>query len=141
DLGHALAAVSFSAATLGWTVQLQTVAAEYVVWLLGLDPPAHPLEPEIPEALVWIQTVASKRPFALPTAESGLEWFGQPNQLSAGHQHWPLIDDVVAATEDANLTNHPDSGVTGQPPEPGTVDPPPVAAWPEPRPVPCLKPA
>jgi len=141
DLGHALAAVSFSAATLGWKVQLQTVAAEYVVWLVGLDPPAHPLEPEIPEALVWIQTVASKRPFALPTAESRLEWFGQPNQLSAGHQAWSLIDEVVAATEDTNFTNYHDSGATGESPEPGSIDPPPGAPWPELRPVSCLQPA
>lgn len=38
DLGHALAAVRFSAATLGWTAQLQIVAPEYLVWLLGLEP-------------------------------------------------------------------------------------------------------
>jgi SagB-type dehydrogenase family enzyme len=36
DLGHALAAISFSAATLGWKAQLQTVSAEYLDWLLGL---------------------------------------------------------------------------------------------------------
>jgi hypothetical protein len=83
--------MSFSAATLGWKTQLQTVAPEYLVWLLGLEPPAHPLEPEIPEALVWIQSAAAEAPFALPAAGSALEWFGQPNQLSAGHHPWPLI--------------------------------------------------
>jgi SagB-type dehydrogenase family enzyme len=128
DLGHALAAMSFSAATLGWTAQLQTVASEYLVWLLGLEPPAHPLEPEIPEALVWIQTAAAEAPFALPAAESALEWFGQPNQLSAGHQAWPLIDEVVAGTKDTNFTDYREQSAPAPP-------------WPEIKPVLCLQPA
>src|ERR1043166_4704641 len=109
DLGHALAAVSYSAAMLGWKAQLQTVAPESLVWLLGLEPPAHPLEPEIPEAVVRIQTAAAQPPFALPAAESAPQWFGQPNQLSAGHQPWPLIDEVVAATAGTDITNHHES--------------------------------
>jgi SagB-type dehydrogenase family enzyme len=157
DLGHALAAVRFSAATLGWTAQLQTVAPEYLVWLLGLEPPAHPLEPEIPEALVWIQTAAAEAPFALPAAESALEWFGQPNLLSAGHQPWPLIDEVVAATEDTNFTNYHESLLKDERSGQGVALPllgvgadfvsaaairfPPAPPGPEPRPLPCLQPA
>jgi SagB-type dehydrogenase family enzyme len=157
DLGHALAAVRFSAATLGWTAQLQTVAPEYLVWLLGLEPPAHPLEPEIPEALVWIQTAAAEAPFALPAAESALEWFGQPNLLSAGHQPWPLIDEVVAATEDTNFTNYHESvlkdersgqsvalpllGVGADFVSAAAIRFPPAPPGPEPRPVLCLQPA
>jgi SagB-type dehydrogenase family enzyme len=153
DLGHALAAVRFSAATLGWKAQLQTVAPEYLVWLLGLEPPAHPLEPEIPEALVWIQTAAAQPLFALPAAESALEWFGQPNLLSAGHQPWPLIDEVVAATEDTNFTNYHESVLVDERSGPGVARPhsqeradfvpaaairfPPAPPWPEP----CLQPA
>jgi SagB-type dehydrogenase family enzyme len=135
DLGHALAAVRFSAAMLGWKAELQTVAPEYLVWLLGLEPPAHPLEPEIPEALVRIQTAAAQPPFALPAAESPMEWFGQPNQLSAGHQPWPMIDEVIAATEDTSFTNYHESV-----PAAATRFPP-ASPWPEPRPVPCLQPA
>jgi nitroreductase len=78
DLGHALAAISFSAATLGWKAQLQTVHAEYLDWLLGLKPPAHPLEPEIPEALVWIQVRPSQAAFALPTPLILLKCSGSP---------------------------------------------------------------
>jgi len=135
DLGHALAAVRFSAAMLGWKAELQTVAPEYLVWLLGLEPPAHPLEPEIPEALVRIETAAAEAPFALPAAESPMEWFGQPNQLSAGHQPWPMIDEVIAATEDTSFTNYHES----VPAAPTRF--PPAPPWPEPRPVPCLQPA
>jgi nitroreductase len=146
DLGHALAALSFSAATLGWKAQLQTVAPEYLVWLLGLEPPAHSLEPEISEALVWIQTASAQPPFALPAAESPMEWFGQPNQLSAGHQPWPLIDEVVAATEDTSFTIYHEPVVVEERSEPDAALPLPAAAIrsppaPEPTPVPCLQPA
>jgi len=127
DLGHALAAVSFSAATLGWKARLQTTSAEYITWLLGLDQPAQPLEPEIPEALVWIQTGPPQPPFPLPAPHSPLQWFGQPNQLSKGHMEWPLIDEVAAATS--------------QPSAPNSTPPPPGSRWPDPRPVPCLQPA
>jgi SagB-type dehydrogenase family enzyme len=157
DLGHALAAACFSAATLGWKAQFQTVAAEYPAWLLGLERPAHPLEPEIPEALVWIQTGPPRPPFALPAAHSALQWFGQPNQLSSGHHAWPLIDQVVGATIDTNFTNYHESAVRSEPSNPGCALPllgeraefvhadaipsPPGAPWPQPRPVPCLQPA
>lgn len=143
DIGHALAAVSFSAATLGWKAQLQTSSAEYITWLLGLDRPAQPLEPEIPEALVWIQTglpappacapPADKRarqagppqpPFPLPASHSLLQWFGQPNQLSKGHAEWPLIDEVAVATV--------------PPSDPNPVPSSPGSRWPGPRPMPCL---
>jgi len=146
DLGHALAAVSFSAATLGWNARLQTGSPEYLIWLLGLNQPAQPLEPEIPEALVWIQTGLTaplaceahtdKRarqagppqpPFPLPAPHSPLQWFGQPNQLSKGHTEWPLIDEVAAATVPPPDLNSPPSS--------------PGSCWPDPRPVPCLLPA
>lgn len=105
DLGHALAAVSFSSATLGWKARLQTGSPEYITWLLGLDRPAQPLEPEIPEALVCIQTGPPQPPFPLPASHSPLQWFGQPNQLSKGHTEWPLIDEVAAATSQPSAPN------------------------------------
>ena len=124
DLGHALAAVSFSAATLGWKTRLQTSSPEYITWLLGLDQPAQPLEPEIPEALVWIQTGPPQPPFPLPASHSPLQWFGQPNQLSKGHTEWPLIDEVAAATSQPSALN--------------STPAPPGSRWPDPRPVACL---
>jgi SagB-type dehydrogenase family enzyme len=141
DLGHALAAVSFSAATLGWQAQLVPMASGYVVWLLGLEPPAHRLEPEIPEALVWIQTVASTEPFSLPPAGSSLEWLGRPNQLSTGYHEWPAIDEVAAATAETDFKNcdKPDARVGL--PGPNAMGASPETPWPKPQPVPCLLPA
>jgi SagB-type dehydrogenase family enzyme len=76
DMGHALAAVSISAATLGWKAQLQTIAPECLDWLLALKPPVHPLEPEIPEALVWIQTDLKSlgAPASPPAMTASLCW-------------------------------------------------------------------
>ena len=107
--------------------QLQTVPADYLDWLLGLKPPAHPLEPEIPEALVWIQVGPSPAAFALPDAHYPLEMFGRPNRLSAGHASWPLIDEVAA--------------LTSTPSEPISTPARPATSWPNPKPVPCLAPA
>jgi SagB-type dehydrogenase family enzyme len=123
DLGHAVGAIGFSAAVLGWKAQLQSVPSEYLDWLLGLTPPAHPLEREIPEALVWIQTGPGHEPLALPEADSPLQIYGQPNRLSVGHAPWPLIDKVTALTSRSS-----------QPLFPSPCPPP---RWPNPNPVPC----
>jgi SagB-type dehydrogenase family enzyme len=127
DVGHALAAISFSAAILGWKAQLHPVSAEYMDWLLGLTPPWHALEPEIPEALVWIQVVSSQKWFALPELHSPLQVFGEPNQLSAGHTPWPVIDEVAA--------------LTSSPAEPRSTPSNPASCWPSLNPVPCSVPA
>ena len=122
DLGHALATISFSAAILGWKAQLHPVPAEYLDWLLGLNPPSHPVETEIPEALVSIEGGSPHRPFPLPQANSPIQFFRKPNRLSAGHTPWPLIAEVAALTR--NLA------------EPiSTANPGP--RWASPKPVPC----
>jgi SagB-type dehydrogenase family enzyme len=123
DLGHALAAISFSASILGWKARLLQIPAEYLDWLLGLTSPSHPLEREIPEALVFIQSGSSLDALALPQALSPIERFGTPNRLSRGHTPWPLIDEIAA------LTRHP-------------AEPVPIASrgaphGPRPNPVPC----
>ena len=126
DLGHALAAISLSAAILGWKAQLHPVSAEYLDWLLGLNPPSHPVEIEIPEALVSIE-VGSSNPFPLPQLHSPVQLSGKANRLSAGHTPWPLIDEVAALTRN--------------PAEPVSTASHPGPSWPSPNPVPCSAPA
>lgn len=127
DLGHALAAVGLSAATLGWRATLLDASAPYLDWVLGLHPPVHPLEPEIAEALVWIEVGAPSSLDNLPKVDSPIEWFGQPNRLSAGHTFWPLIAEVAASTRSAAA--------------PGLKSEPAYPLWPAPKPVPCAAPA
>jgi SagB-type dehydrogenase family enzyme len=123
DMGHALAAISFSAAILGWKAQVHPVPGDYLDWLLGLTPPAHPAEMEIPEVLVWIQIGSCQSPFPLPEARSHIQLFGQPNHLSAGHTPWTLIDEVAALTRNSG---EPACAASNLRPH-----------WPRPNPVSC----
>ncbi|MBF0399736.1 MAG: SagB/ThcOx family dehydrogenase [Magnetococcales bacterium] len=117
DVGHAAAAVSYAAATLGWRATLlSAVADDDISRLLALNrgeaetvpegQPGSPPEPEQPDLLLWISTTVSP---AQPSVKSirqlasqvnaGPSWFGMPNRLSPWHAHaWSDIDRVAAAT-------------------------------------------
>ncbi len=103
DLGHALAAVRYAAATLGWSARLLDGPGDReVAALLGLDraedfATADPLDRELPGALVLVG------PPPLPAVPQSLpppsgKWSGQANRLSRNHVHWELIDHAVAST-------------------------------------------
>jgi SagB-type dehydrogenase family enzyme len=101
DCGHALAALSYAGAALGWPVrQLTGWGDDRIASLTGVDREADfaEAERETPEALVWVG------PGEPPDAEDGLArlrgafWQGRANRLSAGHRDWPEIDAVSAAT-------------------------------------------
>jgi len=112
DCGHALAAVSYAAATLGWRVQLlenwsdallaslsgvsrvsdydenETEATEIALWV-GRD--------KMPEPLWQAETAA--------TLADGLRFVGHANHLSAKHVDWAGIDIVQGAAERPVLTS------------------------------------
>jgi SagB-type dehydrogenase family enzyme len=101
DCGHALAALSYAAAALGWPARLLADwGDEEIAALTGIARAADfaGAEAEEPEALVWVG------PGAAPTAASVLamladaEWAGQANTLSPQHRDWPDIPTVAAAT-------------------------------------------
>jgi SagB-type dehydrogenase family enzyme len=101
DCGHAIAAVSYAAAALGWQTRLLDSAAdEHIAALLGLD--RHTGEGEIereePDCLLWVGP--GDPPELEPLVDVGrkLEWLGLPNQLSPTHRHWPDIDHAHEAT-------------------------------------------
>jgi len=105
DVGHALAALSFSANLLGWKVTwLNAVSDEEIARLLGFDQTPWPeFEWEHPELLCFVHRSGAQRmPRDLPSeivAEfSGLKFQGTPNQLSADHVDWEIISRVAAAT-------------------------------------------
>lgn len=101
DCGHALAALSYAAAALGWPARLLAEwGDDQLAALLGLARAADfaGAEAEEPEALVWVG------PGAAPTAADVLatladaEWAGRANALSPQHRDWPDIPAVAAAT-------------------------------------------
>ena len=105
DVGHALAALSYSANLLGWKVTwLNEVSDEEIARLLGFDQTQWPeFELEHPELLCFVhRSGESQIPRDLPTEIvsqfSRLEFHGTPNQLSEDHVDWEIISRAAEAT-------------------------------------------
>ena len=125
DTGHALGALRYAAATLGWSVELQADCSdEDIARLLGLDrsDDFKKLEHESPDILCRINTNCGMSP-PLPSGEGQGEgyqksanrdrsqyikallaavqsgaWFGKADSLRAYHlYHWPIIYEVAVA--------------------------------------------
>ena len=98
---HALAALRFAAAALGWRVQLFPCDDARIARLLGLDRTEDfaDAERETPELLarVILDEATGEKP--RPATETPTEWFGRANQLSASRVQWPVIDEAVATSE------------------------------------------
>lgn len=103
DLGHALGALRYAAATLGWSVELQAEwSDDDIAKLLGLDrDDFRNQEHESPDIICRINTQSDTMPLdikaLLETAQSG-SWFGKADSLRAYHMYkWPIIDEVSTA--------------------------------------------
>jgi len=106
DAGHAIAAVRFAAAALGWSARvLDTPSDADVATLLGLDRDADfadvaAADREHPDVLLLVSNTPPSSfpaPLALRFAPDGT-WEGRANPLSPQHVDWPIIDEVVRAT-------------------------------------------
>jgi SagB-type dehydrogenase family enzyme len=104
DAGHAIAALRFAAAMLGWQMQLLPEWGDaQVAALLGLDRDADfaDAEREEPECIAVVGRdpgSGTRDPKALIQAARDGNWSGRANRLSSDHVIWPLIDEAVAAT-------------------------------------------
>ena len=101
DCGHALAAIAYAAAALGWRVRLlDNWGDDQIAALTGVaradDRPGA--EPETPEAMLWIGPGVPPAAPDVLTASAAATWHGTANALSAGHRDWPDIPAVAAAT-------------------------------------------
>lgn len=113
DVGHAIAALSFSAAALGWTVRLIDHWSQNEIRnLLGLTDPLKMADAEIesPDCLIAVipfqsQEISQEESIALPKNSQwlpeflNLPWRGKPNCLSPSHTEWPGIEEVSHACE------------------------------------------
>lgn len=106
DLGHAVAAVSFAAALVGWSARLQCEwSHEDLASLTGVerDDDYVDAEREEPGALLLLTpsphtpTKTVDRERLLSEIKAG-EWTGRANQLSEDHVQWTFIDEAAAAT-------------------------------------------
>jgi SagB-type dehydrogenase family enzyme len=121
DTGHALGALQYAAATLGWSVELLADCSDDDVSnLLGLNRSADfkAQEHESPDIICRIHTKTDSKPFdtdlLLQTAQSGT-WFGKAASLRAYHMYrWPVIDEVSLAASKPRTTE-PDWQAVPQP--------------------------
>ena len=123
DCGHAIAAVSYAAAALGWQTRLvQATADDMVAHLLGLDRSEEfgAAELEAPDVLLWIGD-PERRPDLerMRAALDNAQWYGRANQLSSGHVTWSDIDMIHRATRKP-YTTEPTSRNPKQHPLPAT---------------------
>lgn len=106
DIGHALAAVRYAAAALGWSaLLLDHLPDDDVAGVLGLDRAsdfasvdAH--DREHPDALIVVSRspiATSPQSLAVKAIQAGV-WTGQANPLSPAHVDWAVIDEVARAT-------------------------------------------
>ena len=127
DVGHALAALRFAAAALGWRVQLMPVwYGAQIARLLGLDRAEDfaDAERETPELLIKVIVNKAASMKLSPPADTAIEWFGRANRLSDSRVEWPVIDEAIAASERvAARANPSESGD--------------LVAWPPPSPPAC----
>jgi SagB-type dehydrogenase family enzyme len=115
DVGHAVGALAYASALLGWEVVPLGAKAEVLKLCLGLDrpddfPPSRYAftETEEPEILLAIRAPCLEMP---PPAEAlaawldNADWQGKPTRIdpSPGYR-WPAIDHVAAASREASIT-------------------------------------
>ncbi|MBF0460163.1 MAG: nitroreductase family protein [Magnetococcales bacterium] len=121
DAGHAMAAVRYAAAALGWQAHLlATPATQDVVRLLGLagsprpDAPfGHDHEPEHPDCLIQVtlpgETQADMSVQVGQLADIAVRghWLGEANRLSRHARQWPKMDTVARAVWQPLLSEVP----------------------------------
>ncbi len=99
DCGHALAAMSYAAATLGWPVRLLADwGDDEIATLTGVNRADDFAEAEAPEALLWIGSGGAPHRTEVLALLAGAEWAGHANTLSRAHRDWPDIPAVASAT-------------------------------------------
>jgi SagB-type dehydrogenase family enzyme len=106
DCGHAIAALAYAAAALGWQTRLDySVADDVIARLLGLDrdESGEPAEAEVPDALLWVGSPDARPDIArLLDVLGNARWFGRANRLSRSHVPWTDIDSIHRATHKAS---------------------------------------
>jgi SagB-type dehydrogenase family enzyme len=117
DIGHAIAAVRYAAAALGWTARIIDASDSAVADILGLSrkesfsdvaEPDH--EHPGPLLLVSPDAFAPVHLEGLRNLLSAGTWTGRANALSPDHVPWPVIDVVAEAarrTESTPLNDGP----------------------------------
>ena len=104
DIGHAIAALAFAAAGLGWkTSLLADIGSEEIEALLGISGEKDP-EKQEPACLLAVYPAGKTCPKSrissgVVSAFRNLSWEGVPNSLSPRHVEWVGIEKASSATQ------------------------------------------
>lgn len=101
DVGHALAALSLAAGTLGWKTEMVSgVDHALLSRLLGTHLQEGP-EREHADTLLYVSTdgEGAPGPEHLADLAEGLSFQGTARQLSKSHRSWPVIDEVFESCQ------------------------------------------
>lgn len=105
DCGHAMAALAYAAAALGWSARVVDGLSDAdLAALLGLDRPGdfQGAEPEAPDVLLWVgDGAAVPDPARLEVLTRDAEFAGRASRLSAQHVAWPDMEQVTQAARKA----------------------------------------
>jgi SagB-type dehydrogenase family enzyme len=133
DVGHAIGALRFAAALLGWRLALRPEWSDaQIATLLGLDrdDDYDDAEREEPECIALVSSSpgfgireSGFEPETLVTAARTGSWSGRANRLSADHVTWPIIDEVSKATRYPGLESRTREPANPEPSNPEPTDP------------------
>jgi len=115
DIGHAIAAICYAAATLGWSVMhLDNIADDEINALLGLtdNESIGQAETEHPDALLYISRTHIEDDIAITSLVkqfcnfiTKIKWTGQANILDHHPMHtWPVIEQITETTRKPGTT-------------------------------------
>ena len=118
DVGHAVAALRYAAALLGWRLRvLPDWSDADLSALLGVDREVPDgVEREHPDCVMAVgpgDVAAVGGPDSWLVPASRAPWTGVPNQLSPGHVDWPAIDLVAEASRRSERCHVERSGGRG----------------------------
>ncbi|MBK1723146.1 SagB/ThcOx family dehydrogenase [Thiocystis violacea] len=101
DVGHALAAVAYAAAVLGWRVERLGWSDATLARILGVDraPDFDPDEREAPDLALWVGPERPSREVVEALRRRPWSFSGTANRLSPGHLSWHGIELVCQACE------------------------------------------
>ena len=116
DIGHAIGALRFAAALLGWrAVLLPHWSDDQIASLVGVDRDEDFVgaEREAPECILAVTRAEPDAWFgadpSMYVAAGRARWKGAANTLSRGHVDWPIIEEIASATRyrGASTSLHP----------------------------------
>lgn len=103
DIGHALGAIRYAAATLGWSITILPVGDSAISALLGLSHENSFIdaEPELPDLLLQIFPEETLQLKELPKA---IHWQGLANALGGDpYLNWPVLDEAHKACHEDQM--------------------------------------